>query len=109
MTFPVQLTEKAAKKALSVMESEGKTNQYLRVGVRGGGCSGFQYMLDFSDEVTEFDIQEEQHGLRVVIDEVSASHLAGVVVDFSDGLNGTGFKFDNPNASRHCGCGQSFS
>jgi len=107
--FPIQLTETAAKKTLGIMETEGKIGAYLRIGIRGGGCSGFEYVLDFANEVTDFDMEEEQHGLKVIIDQVSASHLEGTVIDYVDGLHGTGYKFNNPNAQRHCGCGQSFS
>jgi len=106
--YPIKLTEKAAKHVLSVMEMEGSEFPYLRIGVRGGGCSGFTYMLDFAKSPTEYDLESEQYGVKVLIDEFSAQHLAGTVVDYVNDLMQSGFKFENPKATRHCGCGQSF-
>ena len=81
----------------------------LRASVAGGGCSGLSYLLDFDDEVRPMDQEFEDNGVKVVVDMKSFLYLAGTELDFSDGLNGKGFQFVNPNASRTCGCGDSFS
>ncbi len=81
----------------------------LRASVAGGGCSGLSYQLDFDDEVRPMDQEFEDKGVKVVVDMKSFLYLAGTELDFSDGLNGKGFHFINPNASRTCGCGDSFS
>ena len=81
----------------------------LRASVAGGGCSGLSYQLDFDDEVRPMDQEFEDKGVKVVVDMKSFLYLAGTELDFSDGLNGKGFFFNNPNASRTCGCGDSFS
>lgn len=109
MENPVKLTEQAASKVKEIMAKEGLANQWLRVGIRGGGCSGFEYVLDFTDKEGEADLSYESEGVKVLVDEISAQHLAGTTISYLDGLNGTGFKFENPNAQRTCGCGQSFS
>ena len=83
--------------------------QELRASVAGGGCSGLSYKLDFDNEVRPMDQEFEDKGVRVVVDMKSFLYLAGTELDFSDGLNGKGFQFNNPNASRECGCGESFS
>jgi iron-sulfur cluster assembly protein len=95
-----------------LMVSEGLTpdTHHLRVGVKGGGCSGLSYVMDFDDTTEEFDeIVEVQGGLKVVIDRKSVLYLYGTELDYSDGLNGKGFQWINPNASRTCGCGESFA
>ncbi len=104
----VRLTEKAAEMAKQAMADEGLANAALRVGVIGGGCSGLQYLLDFAEESGELDFVSQEHGVRVFCDAFSAAHLRGTVVDYADGLQGSGFKFENPNMVRSCGCGQSF-
>jgi len=81
----------------------------LRASVAGGGCSGLSYKLDFDDEVKPMDQEFEDKGVKIVVDMKSFLYLAGTELKFSDGLNGKGFYFDNPNASRTCGCGDSFS
>lgn len=83
-------------------------NHFLRVSVKGGGCSGLTYDLDFDDAVDVSDQVSEDQGLKLVIDKKSILYLLGTELDFSDGLNGKGFLFTNPNASRTCGCGESF-
>ncbi len=88
----------------SVPETAG-----LRVGVKGGGCSGFSYMLGFDETSHDTDKIIESNGVRVFIDERSLPYIAGVTLDYQDGLSGKGFTFDNPNAKRTCGCGHSFS
>ena len=84
-------------------------NFRLRASVAGGGCSGLSYKLDFDDEVKPMDQEFEDKGVKIVVDMKSFLYLAGTELNFSDGLNGKGFYFDNPNASRTCGCGDSFS
>jgi iron-sulfur cluster assembly protein len=83
-------------------------NHFLRVSVKGGGCSGLTYDLDFDDTIVEFDDVSEDQGLKLVIDRRSLLYLLGTELDFTEGLNGKGFLFINPNASRTCGCGESF-
>lgn len=105
---PVSLTPKAAEMVIQAMEQEDLHDYALRVGVMGGGCSGLQYLLDFADQPTEDDFVFSQHGVTLYVDPYSAGHLAGTVIDYVDGLQGSGFKFDNPNILRSCGCGSSF-
>ena len=109
-TKPINLTELAATKIKEAMVQENVTGQILRVSVQGGGCSGLQYSLDFTETSNEeFDFVFEQHGIKIAVDQFSAGHLNGTTIDYVDGLNNSGFKFDNPNAERHCGCGESFA
>jgi iron-sulfur cluster assembly protein len=82
---------------------------FVRVGVEGGGCSGLSYQLKFDTQLNESDKVFEDKGLKLVVDKKSFLYLVGTELDFSDGLNGKGFQFNNPNASRTCGCGESFS
>jgi iron-sulfur cluster assembly protein len=83
---------------------------HLRVGVKGGGCSGLSYMMDFDDKIEDTDeVVEVEAGLKVVIDRKSVLYLFGTQLTYSDGLNGKGFAWENPNASRTCGCGESFA
>jgi len=106
----IKVTEKAAaevKTILASQESEGKF--YLRLGVKGGGCSGFNYSLDLVSEKSENDEEFECHGISVIVDPKSNIYLAGTELDFKDELMGRGFVFNNPNASSSCGCGSSFS
>lgn len=108
----ITISEKALHHLLELMVSEGLTPQthHLRVGVKGGGCSGLSYVMDFDDTTQEFDeIVEVEGGLKVVIDRKSVLYLYGTELDYSDGLNGKGFQWINPNASRTCGCGESFA
>ena len=105
----LQLTERAAKEVQKIV-SEGAmpAETMLRVGVTGGGCSGFSYNLQFDTQKTDEDQVTEIHGVKVVVDPKSFLYLDGTQVDFQDGLNGRGFTFSNPNASSTCGCGTSF-
>jgi iron-sulfur cluster assembly protein len=109
--MPVQLTERAAEQTIKLMLEEGMNpkDNGIRVGVKGGGCSGLQYHMDFVDGPNEMDYGEEQHGVNVIVDSFSAGHLEGTVVDYVDSIQGTGYKFENPNIVRSCGCGSSFS
>lgn len=104
------ITEKAAQQALKIMEENNITGDGygLRVGVQGGGCSGLTYKLGFDAEVKEGDTILEKDGLKLFVDAKSLFYLMGCTLDFSDGLNGKGFVFNNPNASKTCGCGESF-
>lgn len=105
------LTEKAASEIKRVIADQKLTDlTVLRVGVAGGGCSGFQYSLGFDSSVDpEKDLVAEQHGIQVAVDKKSDLYLDGTTIDFHDGLDRRGFTFDNPNAVKSCGCGSSFS
>ncbi len=106
----VAITEKAAEKIKYFAEKEGITNNVgLRVAVKGGGCSGLTYDLKITDQELESDKIVEQYGVKVMVDKKSYIYLVGTELDFSDGLNGKGFTFENPNAKKACGCGTSFS
>lgn len=92
------------------MGEEGhKADAFIRVGVEGGGCSGLSYKLEFDNQLRPDDKVFEDKGIRIVCDRKSFLYLVGTELDFSDGLNGKGFQFNNPNASRTCGCGESFA
>ncbi len=91
-----------------MMEEQCTEDHFLRVSVKGGGCSGLTYDLDFDDTIVDFDDVSEDQGLKLVIDKRSLLYLLGTELDFTEGLNGKGFLFTNPNASRTCGCGESF-
>lgn len=103
------ITAPAAEKVKSLLEQEGDTSLALRVAVKPGGCSGFSYEMFFDAEVDDNDTVKEFHGVKVVVDSASASHLEGAEVDYQDGLQGAGFAINNPNVERTCGCGQSFN
>lgn len=105
----IQVTDTAKNKAISLMAEEGKPNAFIRVGVDGGGCSGLMYKLEFDNKMLEGDKEFEDNGVKIVVDKKSVLYLAGTILDFSGGLNGKGFVFNNPNANRTCGCGESFS
>ena len=107
--MPVIITEKAIEMVKKAMAEESLENHGLRIAVHGGGCSGLQYALDFSDKERMGDNIFEKQGLKIFIDMASLEYLKGTTIDYTSGLNGTGFKFDNPNAKRTCGCGSSFS
>tara|TARA_A100001037_G_scaffold306425_1_gene351392 strand:- start:22510 stop:22866 length:357 start_codon:yes stop_codon:yes gene_type:complete len=106
----VKITEKAAEKIKYFASKEGNESQVgLRVAVKGGGCSGLTYDLQITGESTDSDKIVMQHGVKVMVDKKSYIYLVGTTLDFSDGLNGKGFTFENPNASKACGCGTSFA
>jgi len=105
----IQITEKAANEIKTLMRKEGLEDQALRVAVAGGGCSGMSYKLNFEKEPVDGDKVLEIQGVRVFMDAKSMLFLNGTVLDYTDGLNGTGFVFQNPNAKSTCGCGSSFS
>ncbi len=107
---PVALTDKAVQMVKLTREQEKLDPECgLRVAVRGGGCSGFEYALDFEPEPRENDFVADYEGLRVFVDAVSARYLQGTTIDYVLGSTGAGFKFLNPNASGSCGCGSSFA
>lgn len=108
----IYVSDKAKDKVRKLMEDAGiagDQSYFLRVGVVGGGCSGLSYKLDFDNEPKPTDQVFEDNGVKVVTDLKSFLYLVNTTLDFSDGLNGKGFYFSNPNASRTCGCGESFS
>lgn len=107
---PVKITKKAADMVKITREQDGKEDVCgLRIAVRGGGCSGFEYALDFDLEERPNDIVYYQGDLKVIVDPISARYLKGTEIDYSLGMSGAGFKFSNPNAVGTCGCGSSFS
>jgi iron-sulfur cluster insertion protein len=105
----ITLTDTAAAKVKSLIESEGDSELSLRVAVRPGGCSGFSYEMFFDSDIAADDIKLDVKGVRVVTDAASSDLLNGAILDFKDGLQGAGFAIENPNANRTCGCGNSFS
>jgi iron-sulfur cluster assembly protein/iron-sulfur cluster insertion protein len=107
---PVTLTDNAAAKVAQLLaEEEGVEELGLRVAVKPGGCSGYSYEMFFDAEQADDDIVREYGGVRVLVDPASAELLTGATLDYSDGLQGAGFHITNPNATRTCGCGSSFS
>lgn len=108
-TEVIALTDAAAAKVGELLEQEGNPELFLRVAVRPGGCSGYSYEMFFDSELTDDDVQSSTGTVRVVVDPASAALLAGASLDYKDGLQGAGFSINNPNATRTCGCGQSFS
>ena len=107
---PVAITEKAVRMVMLTREEEGlDPSAGLRVAVRGGGCSGFEYALDFGTEERESDHVYRQGELKVLVDALSARYLKGTTIDYVMGAQGAGFKFQNPNAVGSCGCGSSFA
>lgn len=108
----IYISDKARDKVIQLMREAGITKDaswFVRVGVVGGGCSGLSYKLDFDNEQKATDQVFENNGLKIVTDLKSFLYLVNTTLDFSDGLNGKGFQFINPNASRTCGCGESFA
>jgi iron-sulfur cluster assembly protein len=106
----ISVTEKAKERISELLKEEGRSeNHNIRVSVKGGGCSGLMYDLGFDAEIKPADQVFEDKGVKILVDKKSLLYLIGTTLDFSDGLNGKGFQFINPNASRTCGCGESFS
>jgi iron-sulfur cluster assembly protein len=108
--MPLTLSETAAREIKTIIDQQELDAEKicLRVGVKGGGCSGFSYLLDLTDQTKETDESFEQHGVRVVCDPKSYLYLNGTTIDFRDEVMGRGFVFNNPNATSSCGCGSSF-
>ncbi len=109
MANPVTLTPKAIEMVKDAMQREGLAGHGIRIGVVGGGCAGFQYSMDFEKEAKDGDIAFAQDGISLYVDVMSSMYLQDVTVDYVVGLQGAGFKFNNPNARTTCGCGSSFS
>ena len=108
----IYISDKAKAKVIALMSESGveaNSDYFLRVGVVGGGCSGLSYKMDFDNEVKPMDQVFEDKGVKIVTDLKSFLYLVNTELEFSDGLNGKGFFFNNPNASRSCGCGESFA
>ncbi|MBL7853314.1 MAG: HesB/IscA family protein [Cyclobacteriaceae bacterium] len=106
----ISVTEKAKDRIIELRKQEGRTDLHnIRVMVKGGGCSGLMYDLNFDDALQPNDQVFEDKGIKILVDKKSLLYLLGTTLDFSDGLNGKGFQFINPNASRTCGCGESFA
>ena len=107
----IQVSESASKKIVDMMKDEGfdAANDYVRVGVKSGGCSGLSYELKFDKEINENDKIFEDSNIKIAVEKKSFLYLIGTTLEFSGGLNGKGFVFNNPNANRTCGCGESFS
>lgn len=106
----ISVSENAKQHALELIKSENRPdNSFIRVGVEGGGCSGLSYKLEFDNQLKEGDQVFEDKGIKIVVDKKSFLYLVGTELDYTGGLNGKGFTFNNPNASRTCGCGESFS
>jgi len=105
----ITVTSSAATKVKELLEAEGEAGMALRIAVRPGGCSGYSYEMFFDGDKNDTDSVLQQEGITVTIDSDSGKLLNGATLDYSDGLNGKGFKITNPNNSRTCGCGQSFS
>ena len=107
----IKVSETAKKKVVELMTDDGynPTEDYVRVGVKSGGCSGLSYDLKFDKSQEEDDKVFEDNGVKIIIDKKSFLYLIGTTLEYSGGLNGTGFVFNNPNANRTCGCGESFS
>jgi iron-sulfur cluster assembly protein len=104
----ITVTENAARMVRRIMDKEGRTGALLRLGVKGGGCAGFSYHMQFDDAPRDGDQRFQMHGVDVVVDPRSAEFLRDITLDYEDGIN-TGFQWRNPNATRSCGCGESFS
>jgi iron-sulfur cluster assembly protein len=105
----VTVTQKAAEKIKDLIQEEGGNKSYLRVAVKGGGCSGLSYDMSLDYQIEDKDTMFEDKGIKILVDNKSLLYLYGTELEFSDGLNGKGFQFVNPNASRTCGCGESFA
>ncbi|MFL0353375.1 iron-sulfur cluster assembly accessory protein [Xanthomarina sp. GH4-25] len=107
----IKVSETAKKKVTELMSEDGfnATTDYIRVGVKSGGCSGLSYDLKFDKEQQEEDKVFEDNGVKIIVDKKSFLYLIGTTLEYSGGLNGAGFVFNNPNANRTCGCGESFS
>jgi iron-sulfur cluster assembly accessory protein len=108
-TSGVTLSERAAEEIRGLLERQGKTEAALRVFVSGGGCSGLNYGMAIDDSVEEGDFVYNCHGVKIVVDPLSVNYIKGASVDYVEDVMGGGFKIDNPNAVRSCGCGSSFS
>ncbi len=109
--FMIKVSEIAKRKVIELMQEDGfnPLTDFVRVGVKSGGCSGLSYDLKFDNKSQEEDKLFEDNGVRIIVDKKSFLYLIGTTLEYSGGLNGSGFVFNNPNANRTCGCGESFS
>lgn len=107
--FPITLTPEAVAHAKRLMTRKGHEGDYLRVGVKGGGCSGFEYVIKLDANRRETDFENDYDGIKVLVDPKSAEFLVGTTLAYSSDLLSGGFVFENPNAARSCGCGTSFT
>ena len=107
----IKVSDIAKEKAIQLMKDDGfnPETDYIRGGVQSGGCSGLEYVLKFDKEKTDIDQVFEDNGIKIIVDKKSFLYLVGTTLEYSGGLNGKGFVFNNPNAKRTCGCGESFS
>ena len=107
----IKVSDTAKQKVVTLMTEDGfdASKDYVRVGVKSGGCSGLSYELNFDDKIDEGDKVFEDNSVRIIVDKKSFLYLVGTTLEYSGGLNGKGFVFNNPNAQRTCGCGESFS
>jgi iron-sulfur cluster assembly protein len=106
----ITVSENAKERAIMLMKQENRpVDSFIRVGVEGGGCSGLSYKLEFDDQIKEGDQVFTDKGIKIAVDKKSFLYLIGTELDYTGGLNGKGFTFINPNATRTCGCGESFS
>ncbi|RYG49590.1 iron-sulfur cluster assembly accessory protein [bacterium] len=108
-TFPLLVTDRAVAQIRRLIQRDGREGVFLRLGVKGGGCSGFEYVSKLDTVRKGIDIEAEYDGIKVVVDAKSAVFLRGATFDHTGNLIGGGFKFENPNAARSCGCGTSFT
>jgi iron-sulfur cluster assembly accessory protein len=104
----IQLTENAAGKVKELLDEEGRSDIALRVAVQPGGCSGLRYAMYLDDQLSDKDVAEEQHGVRIVVDKMSVPYVSQATIDFVDSLEASGFTIDNPAAQSSCACGNSF-
>ncbi|MDQ0592373.1 iron-sulfur cluster assembly protein [Chryseobacterium ginsenosidimutans] len=107
----IKVSDQAKAKAIQLMTEDGfnAAEDYIRVGVKSGGCSGLEYVLGFDNKKADTDQVFEDNDVKIIVEKKSILYLAGTILEYSGGLNGKGFVFNNPNASRTCGCGESFS
>ena len=107
----IKVSESAKNKVIQLMTEDGfnPETDYIRVGVKSGGCSGLSYDLKFDNSQSDDDKMFQDNGIRIIVDKKSFLYLVGTILEYSGGLNGSGFVFNNPNANRTCGCGESFS
>lgn len=105
----ITVSDNAREKLLSLMKESGENVNYVRVGVKSGGCSGLSYNLDLDSKMLDTDKLFEHNEIKLLVDKKSYLYLVGTILNYSGGLNGKGFVFENPNASRTCGCGESFA
>jgi len=107
----IKVTPQARDQVVQMMNSDGVNTEthFVRVGVKSGGCSGLSYELNFDDNLNDTDKVFEDNNIRIVVDKKSFLYLVGTTLEYSGGLNGKGFVFNNPNANRTCGCGESFA